>query len=349
MFNFLEIRNLRQIELKKIKPKNGLNLITGNNGSGKTTILEALYILTHGRSFRYRESTPLIREGTTEYCIVAKFISNLQNQCTIGVQCSKKEFKACLNGKKLVRRSEIVNLLPVVCINSEAQLLLTGGPELRRNFLDTSMFHMEPQYLTCFQQYYRALNQRNAALKNQQKLLASWEKVMQKAADKIDSWRQAYIKNISILMYEYIQQWEMDIAIDIHYQRGWHQNMSFLESLNKAYITDNKLKYTSVGPHRADIAIRSERIKSAKRLSRGQLKMLTCALYFSQAKLFLEKNNKNIILLFDDLSAELDDKNKEYLLNDIKRIFPQSFITALNSRDITHLTNIDSQFHMEPV
>ena len=347
MFKHVTINNLRSLEKLCIQPKPGINIIVGANGSGKTSLLEALYIITHGRSFRYRETAPLIREGAAEYIIVAHFSSNHQTEHTIGIQRSKTEIKVRLDRKPLARRSEIINLLPVLCIDSEVQLLITGRPELRRNFLDTGMFHMEPQYLVYYQQYHRALEQRNAALKNKQPILSGWEEVMQKVAHKLDTLRENYIEQLTHLVQNYMHQWQMDIALDISYQRGWYKDISLIKALHKAYETDIKMKYTSVGPHRADIIIRNQETKSAKRLSRGQLKMVACALYFAQAQLFREQQKKNIVLLFDDLSAELDNKNKSYLLKNISVLFPQTFITALNEQDITDITNAQGVFHME--
>ena len=347
MFTDVTIQNLRSLDNKNIQPKPGINIITGANGSGKTSLLEALYIITHGRSFRYREAAPLIREGTTEYILIAKFSSNHQTEHTIGIQRSKTDIKVRLDRKPLGRRSEIVHLLPVLCIDSEVQLLMTGGPELRRNFLDAGMFHMEPQYLMYYQQYHRALEQRNAALKSRQPVLSGWEEIMQQAAEKIDSWRQDYSAKLTQLVQHYMHEWQMDIELDIQYQRGWNKEINLIEALYKAYDTDIKMKYTSVGPHRADIVIRNQQTKSAKRLSRGQMKMVACALYFAQAILFRKQQQRNIILLFDDLSAELDNKNKGYLLQNIKKIFSQSFITVLNEQDITCITDVQHVFHME--
>ena len=347
MFKQVTINNIRSLEHQCIEPKPGINLIIGANGSGKTSLLEALYIVTHGRSFRYREAAPLIREGTTEYTIIAKCRSNHQTEHTIGIQRTKTEIKVRLDRKPLARRSEIINLLPVLCIDSEVQLLITEGPEIRRHFLDAGMFHMEPQYLLYYQQYHRALEQRNAALKNRQPILSGWAEIMQDAAKQIDSWREAYSIKLTDLVQNYLNEWQMGIELDIQYQRGWNKELSLIQALNKVYDTDIKMKYTSVGPHRADIIIRNQQTKSAKRLSRGQLKMVACALYFAQAQLFRKKQQKNIVLLFDDLSAELDNTNKGYLLDNIQRLFSQTFITALNEQDITCITDAQHVFHME--
>jgi len=348
MFRQLQITDLRLIASAIMQPQPGLNLITGPNGSGKTSILEALYIVTHGRSFRYRDAAPLIRAGSEAYRVVARFASHLGTTHTLGIQRARHDMQVRLDGRPLNRRSDILNLLPVLCLDSDVQSLITGGPEQRRNFLDAGLFHMEPQYLACFQRYHRALEQRNAALKQSVAELAEWEAILHTQAGYLDQWRAQYLAQLLPLMQAYQQQWEVDLALTLQYQRGWSPELSLREALVKVRATDRKMKYTSVGPHRAEIIIRSQEAKGAKRLSRGQLKMAAAALYFAQAKLFQTQQHKSSILLFDDLTAELDQRNQACLLDTVPTLFPQSFITALNATDILSCcSHVADLFHME--
>ncbi len=348
MFHQLQITDLRLIASASMQPQPGLNLITGANGSGKTSVLEALYIVTHGRSFRYRDTEPLVRTDAEMYRIVARFLSHPGTSHTLGIQRGRQEMQARLDGKPLYRRSDILNLLPVLCLDSDVQSLITGGPELRRNFMDAGLFHMEPQYLACFQHYHRALAQRNAALKQASSDLTEWEIILHTQADRLDQWRTHYLDQLSPLVQAYQQRWQPDINLTLHYQRGWAQDLSLHDALAKARETDRKMKYTSVGPHRADIMIRSQQAKGAKRLSRGQLKMTAAALCFAQAELCQTQQHKNSVLLFDDLAAELDQQNKAFLLEAIPALFPQSFITALNASDIlSSCSHVTAVFHME--
>ena len=131
------------------------------------------------------------------------------------------------------------------------------------------------------------------------------------------------------------------------YKRGWPEGSDLLSALQQTRDTDRKLKYTTVGVHRADVVVRTQAVKAAKRLSRGQLKMLACACYFAQAELASEGGGNPFILLFDDLPAELDEQNRKHLLVAIKTLFPQAFITALHGDDILRLTAVDKVFHVE--
>jgi len=348
MFLQLQITDIRSIASATMRPQPGLNLITGANGSGKTSVLEALYIVTHGRSFRYRDPTPLIRAGAETYRVVAQFKSHLGTMHTLGIERARNDMQARLDSKPLSRRSDILNLLPVLCLDSDVQTLITGGPELRRHFLDAGLFHTEPHYLACLQHYHRALEQGNAALKQASADLIEWEVILHTQAERLDQWRAHYLDQLSPLVQGYQQEWQSDTELTLHYQRGWAPDLSLRDALAKARDTDRKMKYTSVGPHRADIAIRSQQVKGAKRLSRGQLKMAAAALYFAQARLFQIQQRKDSLLLFDDLAAELDQQNKAYLLKAVPDLFPQSFITALDTSDISSCyPDVTDVFHME--
>lgn len=347
MLNQLSITDFRLFYEVSLSPEKGINLIIGENGSGKTSLLEAIYVLGRGRSFRYRDASPLIREGTDLYRLVAKFYTRDQMQHILGLQRSRNEVLIRLDGKSLVRRSEIFQLLPILWIGTDVQDLIVEGPENRRQFLDTGLFHVEQHYLTYLQQYHRALEQRNAALKTQADLLASWDVSMAEAGEKIDAWRKDYLAKIKQKVSCYFQEWQLEVAVDMQYQPGWRNEVTLLEALQQSQQTDKKLKYTTVGIHRADIVLRTETTKTGKRLSRGQLKMLACAFYFAQAELANGQDGNPFILLFDDLTAELDKKNRTYLLNSIKNLFPQSFITALHGQDILQLTEANKVFHVE--
>jgi len=347
MLTQLNIEKLRIINQAEITFQPGFNLIVGNNGAGKTSLLEAVYLLSRGRSFRHRESGPLIQENHDSFQLVSRFIHDNHQQHILGMFRSRSDLVVKFDGKPAVKRSEILSSFPVVLIGAEPQQLLVGGPEYRRNFIDNGMFHVEHNYLKVLQQYNRALEQRNASLKKGSSELAIWNKPLQEAAHKIDAWRANYSKKLVTLVQEYLDLWSLQLTIDIAYSRGWSRDKSFSQSLSDVITTDRKQKFTSVGIHRADLAIRSVRTKSGKRLSRGQLKMLAAAFHFSQTQISISSGASVPVLLFDDLPAELDEVNRSKLLDSINDLYPQSLLTVLSQKDIPLDGKLATVFHVE--
>ena len=135
--------------------------------------------------------------------------------------------------------------------------------------------------------------------------------------------------------------------VDIHYQRGWRSGVGLDEVLRQNQATDIKQRFTSSGPQRADILIRSSAVKSGRKLSRGQLKMLASAFHFAQSQLALDRADIRQILLFDDLAAEVDQVNRGHLLNTLQSLYPQAFLTALEPKDLAVSYNCENMFHVE--
>jgi DNA replication and repair protein RecF len=347
MLKRLQIQNLRILENINIHPSPGMNIIFGTNGSGKTSLLEAIYIIFHGKSFRHREVVPLIKQGSDNFRIMISFCSRGDLSHDLGMQRTKDNLMIRLDGKSSIRRSEILCLLPVTWISSNPQLLLTSGPRIRRNFIDSGLFHVEHQYLTEMKKYYRALDQRNAALKLSLDTVSSWDSALHKSALEIDLWRSEYIAKLTEYVSYYMNLWSQPIALNIQYKRGWSLDADLLHTLKQSLEYDKKVKYTTHGIHRADVCIQSENMSTGKLLSRGQLKILACAFYFAQTKLIKEIRETSTVLLFDELNAELDSKNCEHLLATLNDLYSQSFITALDEKDICQIVQPDSVFHVE--
>ena len=343
----LQIKNLRLIESAELSFQPGLNLVCGENGSGKTTLLEAVYLLAYGRSFRHRESGPLARDGSRSFQLVTRFEDGNQHPHVLGMQRSGEELTLRLDGASVRRRSEILTHLPVYWIGPDPQSLLTEGPERRRAFLYRGMFHVEHCYLPVLQNYQKALDQRNADLRSGARTLQVWDEQLQQNAEMLDGYRASYIESLREKVLPLWEAWKLGLNIDISYQRGWKDKVSLQQALGTNLETDRQRKFTSVGPHRADLVFRSASQRSGKRLSRGQLKMLACALHFAQAMIVQERGLPGGMLLFDDLPAELDRANREKLLESITPLYRQSLIAALAPEDVPGSSSISEMFHVE--
>jgi len=336
MLNRLHLSNLRSFEDADIDLAPGLNLIVGDNGSGKTTLLEAIYLLFRGRSFRHREIAPLIKDGQAQYQLFTEFVGKGGDAHRLGLQQDKQNTVIKLDGEIAKRRSDIIHLLPIEWIGPDPQALITDEPEGRRAFIDNGLFHVEHDYLSIYQKYHRSLEQRNACLKQHQDA-RPWDQQLVDFGVQIQQRQAQYVKRLITYIEEQLIDWGLDIEVSFSYQQGWPEDLELADALKKNLETDRKRKFTSVGPHRADLVIKAGDKRSSRKLSRGQLKMLVAAMHLAQTRYRLDNGLSAGILLIDDLPAELDETNKNRLIAAGNQLFPQMIIVSLTEAEIPQL------------
>ncbi len=346
MFSELAIRNLRIIRDLRFALSPGINLVSGANGAGKTSIIEALYLLSVGRSFRHRDPAPLIRDGAEVAELFARFEDDRGVRHALGMRRERQHLVVRLDGRSSVRRSEVLRLLPVQFIGSDPQQVVEGAPEYRRQLLDTGLFHVEQNYLSLMQRYSRALSQRNAALRQGIALVSQWDHTLVETGTVIDAMRRTYVERICARAEAWLSDWGLDLGVSIQYRSGWRAGWSLAESLEAHRDTDRRQGYTGVGPHRADMVINTRAGRGGKILSRGQLKMLVAAVVMAQAEIHRERHGRAPVLLFDDLPAELDRGNREKLLSGLGNVYAQIVVTALDIDDLGAVPEA-RMFHVE--
>ncbi|BAN67999.1 DNA replication/repair protein RecF [endosymbiont of unidentified scaly snail isolate Monju] len=346
MFSELSIRDLRIIRDLRLAFSPGINLVIGPNGAGKTSVIEALYLLSVGRSFRHREPAPLIREGAEAAQVFARFQDPGGVPHALGMRRERQQLVVRLDGRSSVRRSEVLRLLPVQFIGPDPQQMVQGPPEYRRQVLDTGLFHVEPEYLSLMQRYSRALQQRNAALRQGGVLAPQWDHALGEAGTAIDTIRRSYVERVITGTEARLADWKLNLSVSFHYRSGWRAGFSLQESLEAHREIDARQGYMGVGPHRADLVIDTNAGRGGKVLSRGQLKMLVAALMIAQAEIHRERLGRAPVLLFDDLPAELDRANRDKLLAGLGSVYPQMVVTSL---ELDGLGALDEArvFHVE--
>lgn len=160
----LEVRDFRCIAATDLEFDGRCNLISGANATGKTSLLEAIFFLGRGRSFRTARNETLIRKGAEELLLTGRFEAG-ESIRPVGVRYSREGFEARAGGNRIGSLAELASILPVQAIDPEVHRLVEDGPQERRRYLDWGVFHVEPRFVEQWRRYQRALKQRNAALR----------------------------------------------------------------------------------------------------------------------------------------------------------------------------------------
>jgi len=327
----IDIRNARNLSKVSLTLSPRLNIITGKNGSGKTSLLESIYLLSCGKSFRTHRFSNIPMKDSSWMGVYAKLSGDNQRSIPIGLEHRNRKniFKA--DGQRLKKASELANYLPVVAIHQESQRVFTQSPKYRRAFLDWGVFHVEHEFLSMWQNFNRSLKQRNAALSQRTKLtsLDHWDRELSLNAALIDSHRAKYLdKFISLFNQCANKLLTLDGDITVDYKRGWPDKEDYLNVLRSSLAKDQIMGYTQKGPHRADITFKINGALLHEYVSRGQQKLLVCSLYLAQAMLYSELLGRGSIFLIDDITAELDSQHVSNLMGLLNDLETQIFVTT---------------------
>ncbi len=198
LFDSLKVNYVRNITYVSIKPSTHLNIITGPNASGKTALLEAMYLLARARSFRTPRIKDVIQYNQDTLRVVAQVSKSRAGSVPTGIEKTHGTTLIRYNGESLKTVSEQANNIPLLVITPDTQTLVTGSPKQRRHWMDWAMFHVEPTYIHEWRSYQKALRHRNILLKrggsNQQ--LSSWENSMSGAAAILDELRRKFVESL---------------------------------------------------------------------------------------------------------------------------------------------------------
>ncbi|MCL9683123.1 DNA replication/repair protein RecF [Legionella maioricensis] len=332
-----KIHHLRNISSAHLVLNSRFTFIIGPNGSGKTSILEALYLLSCGHSFRSREISPIITHGQSALTVFAR----AANHDTVSIQkscCEPTQIK--LNNQFCTTTSQLAYALPCQIFYSDIFQIIDAGPSVRRSVLDWGLFHVKPNYLALWKEYKKVLKHRNALLKKHAPYayFIPWDQQLSCLANQLDELRQDYFELWKNRFYHVLQQLT-DSVCSIDYFKGWDKKKtgkSLEQVLAEHFNSDNQKLYTQYGAHQADIFIESNDIKAKQVLSRGQQKIILIALKLAQGELL----NQQCLYLFDDLVSELDDDHQHKLLDYLASQPGQYVITSVNKMDfIAQLPN----------
>jgi DNA replication and repair protein RecF len=337
----LEVQRFRNINHESLVFSKCFNFICGINGSGKTALLEAIYMLSTSKSFRSNLSSDIISHQEKDLLLFAKLLSDDMKGSTTATSVGiSKGFKneVHLNGRKIDSLAELAKKIPLRVIFADSFDLLVGGSSERRKFLDWGVFHVEHDFSFHLKNYKKIIKQRNSALKLKlsRSEVTMWNDQLVFFAEKINQSRLKYVSEIFPIIKEMLTEFLVSQQVDdfqynLSYYSGWDEELNLLDILEKNLEIDYRLGHTKYGIHKADIDLKINNKKASKILSRGQLKIIICLMILSQVDFLKEKKDQSAILMIDDILSELDTKNQKYLLSKIEDLNVQTFITSPTS------------------
>jgi DNA replication and repair protein RecF len=325
----LQITDFRCLHAAELELDPHYTLVSGPNASGKTSLLESIYILGRGRSFRTRRLDHLIRRPAEKFVVFGEVGPPRK---AVGVEGSVDGMHARIDGGAAGSLAELTLLLPVQIIDPEVHKLIEEGPSRRRRFVDWGVFHVEPTFVSHWQRYHQVLKQRNAALKARQSraLVAIWDPDLLHLGELLTSARARYISRLAEPA-RALGQRLLGRDLDLGYRPGWSRELSFAQALEQSWSHDVDRGLTHVGPQRAELSLKLDGHGVKDRISRGQQKLLAATLLMAQLSLFPRDAPVRPTLLLDDPAAELDQDSLGSLIREVSGQSVQLIVTTLSS------------------
>ena len=350
----LEIFQVRNLQSLKIDCHPLANIIYGVNGSGKTSLLEAVYLLGRGRSFRHRDLRLVVNHQAEELVVSAKIEKGMPAKVhQMGVRrTSSGKFAARFDGKSLQAAVQLASELPLQLIDAHSFNLLEGGPSQRRQFLDWGVFHVEPSYTDLWRRFQKTLKQRNQLLRHgrmDEDSLRIWTAELIPLSEAITKYRQEYLIGLADHVAAVAEKFDGLGLLSVEYYRGWRDDCSLSEVMTGDVARDKLVGTTSHGAQKADLKIKVDGILASDSLSRGQIKLLVYALKLAQATYYHSKMGESCLFLLDDLPAELDHRHRRQVIDCLYDLDCQFFVTGVDKHDFDGLVreNAHKMFYVE--
>ncbi|UAB70367.1 DNA replication/repair protein RecF [Vibrio sp. SCSIO 43132] len=347
----LIVQQFRNIEACDVELSPGFNFLVGPNGSGKTSVLEAIYLLGHGRSFKSSLTGRVIQNECDELFVHGRFLNPDQFELPIGINKQRDgSTEVKIGGESGQKLAQLAQVLPLQLIHPEGFELLTDGPKFRRAFIDWGVFHTEPHFYDAWGRFKRLNKQRNALLKTatHYRELSYWDQQMATLAENISHWRKEYVENMAKVAEEICRTFLPEFDIQLKYYRGWDKDTPYQDILENNFERDQSLGYTFSGPNKADLRIKVNGTPVEDVLSRGQLKLMVCALRVAQGQHLTEMTGKQCIYLIDDFASELDSQRRQRLADCLKATGAQVFVSSITESQIVDMLDENGKmFHVE--
>lgn len=345
----IEIRCLRILERVELEFSPGVNLFVGSNGSGKSSLLEAVHVLGSGRSFRSHRLRDLVTHGESKLRIVGRIIGGDKATEIIGIEHSSDRLRIRRSGSEVKTSSELAAVLPTVVVTPDTHRLVTDGADLRRRIIDRLLFHVEPTYLDNFSRYRRALRQRNAAIRSgvSDDELDGWDSELAATGEELTTLRVRYLERALPTMMDSVAKL-VGTPIDIVFYRGWDPSITLNHACKRLLTSDRLRGYTQAGPHRADLRFTIDNRPVQHALSRGETKLFVTAVSVAQVRNLATTLGNPPVVLVDDLASELDSDSRRRCLAELNATGAQLFLTAVPGHGLDRVESEEGRlFHVK--
>lgn len=336
--NKIDLYNYRCYSTVSYDFKDNINIIEGNNATGKTSLVEAIYMLGMCKSFRTSSEADVLKNGTDFYCINAK-IEDL-NSHQISITYNKEGKKVSCDGNTFKSLSDYIGILNIVAFSPEDLKLIKGDPKSKRRFLDLNIGQINKQYLNDIISYNKLLKERNELLKrinyngntisnNDKNMLNIISSMLIEKGIKVIQKRNDFIQCINTYICKYVQE------ISNNREKGYIEykpNVKIEDYTNEIKIKERNdlfAQTTTCGPHKDDFIVYINEMNASTFGSQGQQKTLALAIKLALAE-YITDLDKNVIIILDDVFGELDENRQKDLLRILKND-KQIFITTTSS------------------
>ena len=329
----LEVLGFRNVSRADVDLSSGINLLVGENGAGKTAILEAIYLLGRGRSFRTTQPKQLIRHGDDELVVRAEVDTGQMAHRLARGKSRGGETKAKIDGESAHKQSRFAELLPLQTLLPGIADLVLDGPSIRREFVDWGLFHVEHQYLEISRRYRKALGQRSAWLREGHDGAFDkdpWAQDIAKQGAQINHRRKGFVASLDQQTRRIFAALgaELEVQLVYHGVGDTEDAAVAMAQLAESYERDLRHGTTHIGPHRNDVDIAVNGTNAKYTASRGQAKLIASAIVLAYCAELSQQSNVLPVLLLDDFGAELDSGHRERFFLELERIGCQVIATT---------------------